>query len=440
MSLRLRRLTNEYKRLEQLFGGNKFVSVRATTGDPPHAYRVEYRIAGLERLPDGTLVVRRRHDMEIVLPVEYPRMPAACRMLTPVFHPNIDTFTVCTSDFHAAQETLVDLIVRVGQMIAFQKHNVKSPLNSEAAIWCEQNASKLPVDASDLYPPELGNAASDVTDVKNTTQQVKSSSLPTISQPLPPLNKVPMVQVKSPPPPPFSRPPKSPTIQLAPGENLLNNHNKATGGPQSKLQPLSNIQQPVTAESGTLPEVDQLVVESIPMTSTNAEETVRSTLYPGEITMVGANRMTICMKHFPPLCLIRIIGRGEFIKLKPDAPTVFSSDGFRLTVHGASETSVARLGISPLTWNRSHPAFKRYWNGVFATEALIIERVTAEMNYGGSFDSETLEKVVQKLQSCNNKLNHPDTGIVGQKWRARLQAAVYALSQVSNRARGSRGK
>jgi len=93
-----------------------------------------------------------------------------------------------------------------------------------------------------------------------------------------------------------------------------------------------------------------------------------------------------------------------------------------------------------LTWNRSHPAFKRYWNGVFATEALIIERVTAEMNYRGPFDSKTLEKVVQKLQSCNNLLNLPDTGIVGQKWRARLQAAVYALSQVSNRAQGSRGK
>jgi predicted metal-dependent HD superfamily phosphohydrolase len=54
------------------------------------------------------------------------------------------------------QETLADLVVRVGQMIAFQKHNVKSPLNGEAAVWVEQNLSRLPVDPSDLYPPESG--------------------------------------------------------------------------------------------------------------------------------------------------------------------------------------------------------------------------------------------------------------------------------------------
>jgi hypothetical protein len=81
-------------------------------------------------------------------------------MLTPVFHPNIDTFTVCTSDFHAAQETLVDLIVRVGHMIAFQKHNVKSPLNAEAAVWCEQNLARLPVDAVDIYPKAVAGSAS----------------------------------------------------------------------------------------------------------------------------------------------------------------------------------------------------------------------------------------------------------------------------------------
>ncbi|MEY3143781.1 MAG: hypothetical protein RLY21_2274 [Planctomycetota bacterium] len=154
MSLRLRRLLNEHERLQKLFGAHPLVSVRPTAGNPPDRYIVEYRVGGLERRPDGTLVVRRQHQMEIVLPAEYPRMPAACRMLTPVFHPNIDAFTVCTSDFHSAQETLADLVVRVGQMISFQKHNVKSPLNGEAAVWCEQNLGRLPVDPSDLYPPE----------------------------------------------------------------------------------------------------------------------------------------------------------------------------------------------------------------------------------------------------------------------------------------------
>lgn len=141
--------------LRMAFDGHAHVTVRGIEGDPPEKYHVAYRIRGLQRMPDGTLLVRGTHEMEIALPVEYPRMPAACRMLSPVFHPNIDAFTVCTSDFHAAQETLVDLIVRVGQMIAFQKHNVKSPLNAEAARWCEENLARLPVDRADLYPPEV---------------------------------------------------------------------------------------------------------------------------------------------------------------------------------------------------------------------------------------------------------------------------------------------
>jgi ubiquitin-protein ligase len=158
MSLRLTRLQNEYSRLCGLFGRHPRISVTAVGGDPPDRYRVTYMIRGLERHQDGRLIVRDRHVMEITLPVEYPRMPAMCRMTTPVFHPNIDTFSVCTSDFHAAQETLSDLIVRVGQMIAFQKHNVKSPLNAEAAVWCEQNLSRLPVDPSDLHPLEVNSA------------------------------------------------------------------------------------------------------------------------------------------------------------------------------------------------------------------------------------------------------------------------------------------
>jgi ubiquitin-protein ligase len=154
MSLRIRRLENERNMLQMAFARHPHIRVRPTLGDPPEQYAVTYSINGLQRMGDGTLIVRTMHEIEVSLPSEYPRLPAACRMVTPVFHPNIDIATVCTSDFHAAQETLVDLIVRVGQMIAFQKHNVKSPLNAEAARWCEENLARLPVDRSDLHPVE----------------------------------------------------------------------------------------------------------------------------------------------------------------------------------------------------------------------------------------------------------------------------------------------
>ena len=35
-------------------------------------------------------------------------------------------------------------------MICFQSHNIKSPLNAEAAAWVEKNVAKLPLSNVDL--------------------------------------------------------------------------------------------------------------------------------------------------------------------------------------------------------------------------------------------------------------------------------------------------
>ena len=53
-------------------------------------------------------------------------------MLTPIFHPNIDESAICVGDHWVAGERLIDLVVRIGQMIAYQEYNIKSPLNGEA--------------------------------------------------------------------------------------------------------------------------------------------------------------------------------------------------------------------------------------------------------------------------------------------------------------------
>ena len=67
-------------------------------------------------------------------------------MLTPIFHPNIDPATICVGDHWTAGERLVDLAVRIGEMIAYQAYNIQSPLDAEAAMWADLNAAKLPVD------------------------------------------------------------------------------------------------------------------------------------------------------------------------------------------------------------------------------------------------------------------------------------------------------
>jgi hypothetical protein len=107
--------------------------------------------------------------LEVNLSLGYPRRAPQCRMLTPVFHPNFDDSSVCIGDFWAASESLDDLIIRIGRMIAYQEYNTKSPLNGLAAKWAAQNPTLLPVDPRPIAPP--------------LDQPAEEPSLPTSSAP-----------------------------------------------------------------------------------------------------------------------------------------------------------------------------------------------------------------------------------------------------------------
>ena len=153
--LRLRRLQSDAKQMAEAFAGSDSIRVVGATGDPPEVYRIEYLIRGLETGPGDGPVERDTHLVEIQLTSEYPRLSPKCRMLTPVFHPNIDDATICVADHWTAGERLAGLVVRIGEMIAYQAYNIKSPLNAEAAMWADLNAHKLPIDSRNLHPAEM---------------------------------------------------------------------------------------------------------------------------------------------------------------------------------------------------------------------------------------------------------------------------------------------
>jgi hypothetical protein len=118
-------------------------------GNPPERYQLEYQVAGLRQM-DEQLEVVRSHLVEIALPLGYPRMPPQCRMLTPVFHPNIAPHAICIGDHWSAGEPLWSTVARIGEMLAYQSYNTKSPLNGEAARWVEQHQDRLPLDQISL--------------------------------------------------------------------------------------------------------------------------------------------------------------------------------------------------------------------------------------------------------------------------------------------------
>lgn len=155
LSPRQRRLVADWKKLMESFSGFPFIQIESYVGNPPEKYVVSYHVKGIERVDGERVMYRDYHEVEIKLPGTYPRTPPLCRMLTPIFHPNIEPAVICIGDHWTAAERLCDLIVRIGEMITYQAHNIRSPLDGEAAMWTDLHLDELPIDSSDLTPPNL---------------------------------------------------------------------------------------------------------------------------------------------------------------------------------------------------------------------------------------------------------------------------------------------
>ena len=156
--VRLRRLQSDYDRLNAFVTQHPRLQLIQAEGNPPERYQIEFRVRSL-RQKEGQLEVVASHLVEITLPLDYPRMPPLCRMLTPVFHPNIAPHAICIGDHWSAGESLPSLVARIGEILSYQSYNTKSPLNGEAAKWTDQNIQSLPLDPVSMAPEHGFQAA-----------------------------------------------------------------------------------------------------------------------------------------------------------------------------------------------------------------------------------------------------------------------------------------
>jgi ubiquitin-protein ligase len=150
MNPRIRRLAADAQQVRNAFADHPFVRLVEAHGNPPDRYVLEFRVASLVPDAAGQPQPGATHRAEVFLPIDYPRRPPFCRMLTPVFHPNIDPQKICIGDHWSAGQRLVHLIVRIGEMLCFQSYNTRSPLNAQAAAWAEQHMDRLPLQRDDL--------------------------------------------------------------------------------------------------------------------------------------------------------------------------------------------------------------------------------------------------------------------------------------------------
>jgi ubiquitin-protein ligase len=149
-NVRLRRLKADYEALRRLAHLHPRIEIEGVFGNPPERYRLRLKVKSLRERGEVIETVTE-HRLEVMMPQGYPRDAPMFRMLTPVFHPNIAPHAVCIGDNWTAGESIDHLIQRVGEILAYQSYNTKSPLNGRAAQWVDEHRDRLPVDHEEFF-------------------------------------------------------------------------------------------------------------------------------------------------------------------------------------------------------------------------------------------------------------------------------------------------
>jgi ubiquitin-protein ligase len=148
-SPRLRRLANDYQEIRLRFDGHPYIQIQALGPVPAEKYRVIYKVPSLRLNPSSQPIVMNVTVVDFTLPINYPKEKPHAVALEPVFHPNFGEY-VCIADFWSPAQKLSDIILDVGEMLQWQKYNIKSPLNAVAADWAVRHKEDLPVGDKNL--------------------------------------------------------------------------------------------------------------------------------------------------------------------------------------------------------------------------------------------------------------------------------------------------
>lgn len=178
-NVRLRRLKADHEALRRLAHLHPRIEIEGVFGNPPERYRLRLKVKSLRERGD-VIETADDHRLEVTMPRGYPRDAPLFRMLTPVFHPNIAPHAVCIGDDWAAGEPLDQLVQRVGEILAYQSYNTKSPLNGRAAQWVDEHRAQLPIDREEFF---IDLAAAPAAAADDTAAACANCNAPTAGRP-----------------------------------------------------------------------------------------------------------------------------------------------------------------------------------------------------------------------------------------------------------------
>ena len=120
------------------------ITVTAGAGNPPEEYTVTYNRTGVCKETDADVSACETHVISIALPFGFPHFPPNCLPKSNTFHPDFDSSAICIGDAWEADQSIVKLILHIGQMISGEIYSETSAFNEEAAEWYKANSSSLP--------------------------------------------------------------------------------------------------------------------------------------------------------------------------------------------------------------------------------------------------------------------------------------------------------
>ena len=150
---RQRRLQADYESLVRSFSGHPNIRVEPIGPAPASRYRIIYNVPGLRLTADRSFQTTNQHVVNMQLPGQYPREKPYCTTEAQIFHPNFGNY-ICIADFWGPSQSLVDVVVQIGDMLQYKLFNTRSPLNARAALWARQNIDSLPIGSIELLPLE----------------------------------------------------------------------------------------------------------------------------------------------------------------------------------------------------------------------------------------------------------------------------------------------
>jgi ubiquitin-protein ligase len=142
-----KRLDNDYRELRNAFAGEDLVDIRAVGTAPFRKYMIVYKVPSLRLNSTGQPIRVEQTVVEITLPMGYPKVPPVAKTVAGdvVFHPNFSASKICLMDHWAPSVQLSDLVREIGTMLQWEKYNIRSPLNAEAAEWSQRHQNELPL-------------------------------------------------------------------------------------------------------------------------------------------------------------------------------------------------------------------------------------------------------------------------------------------------------